>query len=60
MHLKGCPLNQFKLSCSESLELMTCQTFVGPPASGAPQAQPFKVAVSPQVQCLLGFHDEHM
>lgn len=34
---------------SESLELLKCETFVGPPGSGAPQAQPFRVAVNPQV-----------
>ena len=34
---------------SESLELLTCEDFVGPPGSGAPQAQPFRVSVNPQV-----------
>ena len=34
---------------SESLELLTCEEFVGPPGSGAPQAQPFSVTVHPQV-----------
>lgn len=34
---------------SESLELMACANFVGPPGSGAPQAQPFRVSVHPQV-----------
>ena len=34
---------------SESLELMACENFVGPPGSGAPQAQPFRVFVHPQV-----------
>lgn len=34
---------------SESLELLACQDFVGPPGSGAPQAQPFRVSVNPQV-----------
>lgn len=34
---------------SESLELMKCMDFVGPPGSGAPLAQPFQVHVQPQV-----------
>ena len=34
---------------SESLELMACENFVGPPGSGAPQAQPFRVSIHPQV-----------
>lgn len=34
---------------SESLELVKCCEFVGPPGSGAPLAQPFRVEVSAQV-----------
>ena len=34
---------------TESLELLKCLEFVGPPGSGAPQAQPFHVDVHPQV-----------
>ena len=37
---------------SESLELLICEDFVGPPGSGAPQAQPFRVSVNPQVPLL--------
>lgn len=37
---------------SESLELLACEDFVGPPGSGAPQAQPFRVSVNPQVPCI--------
>jgi hypothetical protein len=35
---------------SESLELIKCSDFVGPPGSGAPLAQPFSVAVSEEVR----------
>jgi len=35
---------------SESLELIKCTDFVGPPGSGAPLAQPFSVAVSEEVR----------
>ena len=34
---------------SESLELVKCHEFVGPPGSGAPLAQPFSVEVDAQV-----------
>ena len=39
---------------SESLELVKCCDFVGPPGSGAPLAQPFQVEVDAQVHCCLG------
>lgn len=35
---------------SESLELVKCCEFVGPPGSGAPLAQPFQVEVDAQVR----------
>ena len=34
---------------TESLELVKCCDFVGPPGSGAPLAQPFQVEVDAQV-----------
>ena len=34
---------------TESLELVKCCDFVGPPGSGAPLAQPFQVEVEAQV-----------
>ena len=34
---------------TESLELVKCSDFVGPPGSGAPLAQPFQVEVDAQV-----------
>jgi hypothetical protein len=34
---------------TESLELVKCMDFVGPPGSGAPLAQPFQVHVEAQV-----------
>ena len=34
---------------TESLELVKCMDFVGPPGSGAPLAQPFQVHVQAQV-----------
>ena len=34
---------------SESLELLNCEDFVGPPGSGAPTAERFRVSVNPQV-----------
>ena len=34
---------------TESLELLKCLEFMGPPGSGAPQAQPFHVDVHPEV-----------
>lgn len=34
---------------SESLELVRCHDFVGPPGSGASQAQPFSLEVQTQV-----------
>ncbi len=35
---------------SESLELLKCADFVGPPGSGAPLAQPFSVTVAQEVR----------
>ena len=43
------PRNQLG-ETSESLELLKCADFVGPPGSGAPLSQPFSVAVSQQVR----------
>jgi hypothetical protein len=34
---------------TESLELLKCLEFVGPPGSGGPQSQPFHVDVHPEV-----------
>ena len=38
---------------TESLELVKCCDFVGPPGSGAPLAQPFQVEVDAQVSPVL-------
>lgn len=35
---------------TESLELVKCCDFVGPPGSGSPLAQPFQVEVDAQVR----------
>lgn len=35
---------------SESLELVQCKEFIGPPGSGAALAQPFEVTVTGQVK----------
>ena len=37
---------------TESLELVKCCDFVGPPGSGAPLAQPFQVEVDAQVSAV--------
>ena len=36
---------------SESLELLKCAEFVGPPGSGSPLAQPFSVSAAQEVPC---------
>lgn len=41
---------------TESLELVKCCDFVGPPGSGAPLAQPFQVEVDAQVHLMMDFH----
>ncbi|KAL0041515.1 hypothetical protein WJX79_005896 [Trebouxia sp. C0005] len=41
---------------TESLELVKCCDFVGPPGSGAPLAQPFQVEVEAQVHLVMDFH----
>lgn len=41
---------------TESLELVKCCDFVGPPGSGAPLAQPFQVEVEAQVHFVMDFH----
>lgn len=41
---------------TESLELVPCSKFYGPPGSGASQAQPFEVVVEGQAQLVMDFH----
>lgn len=41
---------------TESLDLQKCMDFVGPPGSGAPLAQPFKVAVEAEALLLMDLH----
>ena len=36
---------------TESLELVRCSDFIGPPGSGAALSQPFEVRVDGQVEC---------
>ncbi|KAK9830977.1 hypothetical protein WJX81_004646 [Elliptochloris bilobata] len=49
------PRNQLG-ETSESLELLKCADFVGPPGSGAPLAQPFSVSVAQEVLLLMDLH----
>ena len=42
------PRNQLG-ETSESLELLKCAEFVGPPGSGSPLAQPFSVSAAQEV-----------
>ena len=44
---------------TESLELVKCCDFVGPPGCGAPLAQPFQVEVEAQV-CTTSFYSRHI
>lgn len=41
---------------TESLELVRCLDFVGPPGSGAPLAQPFSLEVHPSAMVMMDFH----
>eukprot|EP00877_Chromochloris_zofingiensis_P009007 jgi/Chrzof1/435/Cz01g15230.t1 len=41
---------------TESLELVKCSEFVGPPGSGAPLSQPFAVDVATEVMIAMEFH----
>ena len=45
---------------TESLELLKCLDFVGPPGSGGPQSQPFHVDVCPEVHAQFQKLNEHL